>query len=174
MDYREFDESFGLTAMAEDVFVDIRTGTNVQHSMTALLRQSVYGRTAGYDDVNDADRLRVDPTMRTLVGGRAVMRHAASTSQMARFETTLLADEVSSEALMALPGCAAWPPRWSGTPWSVKHWSLTTLREKLIKTGAKAVRHARYVTFQMAEVAIPRRLFAAILRRIVRLRPVPV
>ena len=60
------------------------------------------------------------------------------------------------------------------TPWSVKHWSLTTLREKLIKTGAKAVRHARYVTFQMAEVAIPRRLFAAILRRIVRLRPVPV
>ena len=59
-------------------------------------------------------------------------------------------------------------------PGSVKHWSLTTLREKLIKIGAKVVRHARYVTFQMAEVAIPRRLFVTILRRIARLRPVPV
>jgi hypothetical protein len=56
-------------------------------------------------------------------------------------------------------------------PRSVKHWSLTTLREKLVKIGAKVVTHARYVTFQMAEVAIPRRLFAAILRRIRRLAP---
>jgi len=50
---------------------------------------------------------------------------------------------------------------------------VTTLPEKLIKIGAKVVRHARYVTFQMAEAAIPRRLFAAILRRIGRLCPVP-
>jgi hypothetical protein len=56
-------------------------------------------------------------------------------------------------------------------PQSVKHWSLTTLREKLVKIGAKIVTHARYVTFQMAEVAIPRRLFRTILRRIARLRP---
>ena len=51
-------------------------------------------------------------------------------------------------------------------PRSVKHWSLTTLREKLIKIGAKVVRHAKYVTFQMAEVAVPRELFVAILERI--------
>jgi Transposase DDE domain group 1 len=51
-------------------------------------------------------------------------------------------------------------------PHSVKHWSLTTLREKLVKIGAKVVVHARYVTFQMAEVAISRRLFRTILRRI--------
>jgi len=56
-------------------------------------------------------------------------------------------------------------------PQSVKHWSLTTLREKLVKIGAKVVTHARYVTFQMAEVAIPRRLFKTILRRISRLGP---
>jgi len=56
-------------------------------------------------------------------------------------------------------------------PRSVKHWSLTTLREKLIKIGAKVVTHARYVTFQMAEVAIPRRLFEVILQRIRRLGP---
>ena len=53
-------------------------------------------------------------------------------------------------------------------PASVKHWTLTTLREKLIKIGAKMVRHARYVTFQLAEVAIPRGLYRAILRRIRR------
>ena len=56
-------------------------------------------------------------------------------------------------------------------PDSVEQWSLTTLREKLIKIGAKIVRHGRYVIFQMAEVAIPRDLFADILRRIDRLRP---
>jgi len=55
-------------------------------------------------------------------------------------------------------------------PNSVKHWSLTTLREKLIKIGAKVVTHARYVIFQMAEVAVPKRLFRAILERIRRLR----
>ena len=59
-------------------------------------------------------------------------------------------------------------------PRPVKHWSLTTLREKLIKIGAKVVHHARYVTFQMAEVAVPRQLFRAILDRIRRLRLLPV
>ncbi len=56
-------------------------------------------------------------------------------------------------------------------PKSIKHWSLTTLREKLIKIGAKVVAHARYVIFQMAEVAIPGWLFRTILERIRRLRP---
>ena len=55
-------------------------------------------------------------------------------------------------------------------PRSVKHWSLTTLREKLIKIGAKVVAHSRYIIFQMAEVAVPKRLFRAILERIRRLR----
>ncbi len=55
----------------------------------------------------------------------------------------------------------------------VEYWSLTTLREKLIKIGAKVVRHGRYVTFQMAEVANPRALFAEILCLIDGLRPTP-
>ncbi len=55
-------------------------------------------------------------------------------------------------------------------PRSVQHWTLTTLREKLIKIGAKVTAHSRYVFFQMAEVAVPRELFAAILGRIERLR----
>ena len=53
-------------------------------------------------------------------------------------------------------------------PRNVQHWSLTTLQEKLIKIGAKVVRHARYVTLQLAEMAVPRDLFAAILERIQR------
>jgi hypothetical protein len=55
-------------------------------------------------------------------------------------------------------------------PRSVSHWTLTTLREKLIKIGAKVVTHARRVIFQMTEVAVPRELFRAILKAIDRLR----
>ena len=58
-------------------------------------------------------------------------------------------------------------------PRPVRTWTLTTLREKLIKIGAKVVRHAKAVTFQLAEVAVPRALFAAILGRIGRLRAEP-
>ena len=58
-------------------------------------------------------------------------------------------------------------------PQEVEHWSLTTLRDKLVKIGARIVHHGRYVVFQLAEVAVPRALFADILRRIDRLRPQP-
>jgi len=59
-------------------------------------------------------------------------------------------------------------------PNDIKHWSYTTLREKLVKIGAKVVTHSRYVIFQMAEVAIPLRLFDTIqerIRRLASLRP---
>ena len=59
------------------------------------------------------------------------------------------------------------------TPETIKDWSLTTLKEKLIKIGANVVSHGRYVAFQMAEVAISRILFADILRLIAELRPPP-
>ena len=65
-----------------------------------LSRQSVFGRLGGYDDVNDADRLSLDPVMRWIVGGHAVTKQAASSSQMGRFETEVLATE---ETLAALP-----------------------------------------------------------------------
>lgn len=59
-------------------------------------------------------------------------------------------------------------------PEAVEHWSLTTLREKLVKIGAKVVRHGCYVTFQLAEVAVSGRMFGQILARITRLRAPPV
>jgi hypothetical protein len=59
------------------------------------------------------------------------------------------------------------------TPEPIKDWSMTTLKERLIKIGAKVVSHGRYVAFQMAEVAISRHLFRDILRLIAELRPPP-
>ena len=58
-------------------------------------------------------------------------------------------------------------------PGAVKHWSLTSLQQKLVKIGARVVGHGRYVTFQMAEVAVPRSLFDEILRLIAQLRAPP-
>ena len=55
-----------------------------------------------------------------------------------------------------------------------KDWSLRTLQVKLIKIGAKVVRHSRYVIFQMAEVMVSKSLFHEILGRISRLKPVPI
>jgi hypothetical protein len=59
-------------------------------------------------------------------------------------------------------------------PNEVAQWTLTTSRERLVKIGARIVRHGRYLVFQLAEVAVPRTLFAVILRRIDRLRGPPV
>ena len=95
--------------------------------------------------------------MRRVAGGRATEGTAASTSQMGRFETGVLTQ----------PGNflrQAVPPR------AVRHLTLTTLREKLIKIGAKVVRHSRQIVFRLAEVAVPRELFRSILQAIERLR----
>src|SRR5262245_18847825 len=69
--YRELDDTLGLTSTAATGLHDTRTGPNTQHSLLALLRQSIYSRLAGYEDVNDAERLCLDPALRTIVGGRA-------------------------------------------------------------------------------------------------------
>jgi hypothetical protein len=85
--YRELDAALGLTDWGENLLNDYRTGMNTQHWMVALMRQSIFGRLAGYEDTNDAAPLSGDPTMGHVVGGRATERTVASTSQMGRFET---------------------------------------------------------------------------------------
>jgi hypothetical protein len=69
--YRELDDTLGLTDTGGDVLADARTGKNGRHRLVGLLRQSVFGRLAGYEDVNDADRLCRDPAIRWVVGDRA-------------------------------------------------------------------------------------------------------
>ncbi len=102
--YRELEEALGLMAMIHAELRDMRTGKNTQHSLAALLRQSIYSRLAGYDDTYDAERLAVDPAVRHVAGGRAVERSAASTSVMSRFETEILTQPKNLERLMNLVG----------------------------------------------------------------------
>ncbi|SDE73452.1 Transposase DDE domain group 1 [Ruegeria marina] len=108
----------GLHDFARGVLRDTRTGRNRLHTLVGLLRQSVFGRLAGYEDVNDADRLARDPVMRQVVGGRAIDTHAASESQMGRFETEVLATTDNRAVLADLPGHwidrvhATVPPKW--------------------------------------------------------------
>jgi len=116
--FRELDEVLGLHDIAGGLLRDTRTGHNRLHSLVGLLRQSVFGRLAGYEDVNDADRLALDPVMRQVVGGRAVDGSAASASQMGRFETDVLATADNRTALADMSG--QWidrfherkPPKW--------------------------------------------------------------
>ena len=102
--YRELDDALGLTDTAGDELADGRTGKNGRHRLAGLLRQWVFGRLAGYEDVNDAERLCRDPAIRWGVGDRAITGSAASASQMGRLETKWLA---RAENLPLSPICPA-------------------------------------------------------------------
>jgi len=102
--YRELDDALGLTELAGGMLSESRRGKNTRHVLIGLLRQSVFGRLAGYEDVNDAERLARDPAMRWIVGGHAVSRQAASASQIGRFETEWLASDTNFAALTDLGG----------------------------------------------------------------------
>ena len=80
--YRDLDKALGLFDGVPSVVQDLRTGRNIQHDLPALLRQSVYSRLAGYEDVNDAHRLSVDPTMRRVTGKKNEDKKAASANTM--------------------------------------------------------------------------------------------
>jgi hypothetical protein len=102
--YRELDDALHLTDTAANTRADARTGKNGRHRLVGLLRQSVFGRLAGYEDVNDAERLCRDPAIRWVVGDRAISGSAASASQMGRFETKWLSRPENLAALADLPG----------------------------------------------------------------------
>jgi DDE family transposase len=102
--YRELDDALGLSVMAGGALADAGTGKNGRHALVGLLRQSVFGRLAGYEDVNDAELLRHDPAMRWIVGAKAASGAAASPSQMGRFETRWLTEANNLAALADLSG----------------------------------------------------------------------
>ncbi|HUE15149.1 MAG TPA: IS1380 family transposase, partial [Planctomycetaceae bacterium] len=104
--YRELDVALALTETGADNLQDSRLGQHKQHGLVPLLRQSIYSRLAGYEDVNDAERLCVDPAMRHVVGGRATRsgKCAASTSEVGRFETEIISTPCNLTSLRDLSG----------------------------------------------------------------------
>ena len=102
--YRKLDEALGLFDSVSKDLSDGRTGRNVQHALETLLRQSVYSRLAGYEDVNDATRMSKDPVMRAITGKKKVKKNAASTNTMGRFETEMLTLTENLKALSEING----------------------------------------------------------------------
>ena len=99
---RELDERLGLSELMDRHLSDSRRGKNIQLPLADLLRQSIYSRLAGYEDVNDAARLSQDPTFR-LIGSRKIReRGAALTSRLQSFETGVLTQEDNLAGLAAL------------------------------------------------------------------------
>ena len=99
---RELDERLGLGELIDEHLSDSRQGTNKQFTLADLLRQSVYSRLAGYEDLNDAELVSIDPTFR-LIGSQKIWdRGAALTSTLHGFETEMLASEENLLGLMAL------------------------------------------------------------------------
>ena len=198
---RELDERLGFGELIDEHVSDSRQGTNKQFTLADLLRQSVYSRLAGYEDLNDAARVSIDPTFR-LIGSQKIWdRGAALTSTLHSFETEMLASEENLLGLMALnrellaqaetqdnservvldmdstespvhgqqEGSAynlgnLW--RRLGLPPRIKSWSLTSLQHRLMKTGGRLVKHARYYWLLLAEGHLNRRLFGDMLHRI--------
>src|ERR1039457_4310953 len=90
---RELDERLGFGELIAQHLTDSRQGKNTQFPLADLLRQSVYSRIAGYEDVNDAERLSQDPTFRLIGSEKIWDRGAALTSRWQSFETEMLAEE---------------------------------------------------------------------------------
>ena len=99
---RELDERLGLGELIDEHLSDSRQGTNKQFPLADLLRQSVYSRLAGYEDLNDAERVSADPTFRLIGSKKLWDRGAALTSRLHSFETELLASEENLLGLMAV------------------------------------------------------------------------
>src|SRR5215831_6356862 len=101
---RELDERLGFGELIHQHLTDSRRGRNTQFPFADLLRQSVYSRLAGYEDLNDAERLSQDPTFRLIGSERIWDRGAALTSRLQSFETEMLAEEQNFDGLVRLNG----------------------------------------------------------------------
>ena len=99
---RELDERLGLRAIITEHLRNSRQGLNTQFRLPDLLRQSVYSRLAGYEDLNDAVRLAADPTFRLIGSPKRWDRSAALTSTLHWFETELLTRDDNLGGLMAV------------------------------------------------------------------------
>lgn len=99
---RELDERLRFGELIQQHLTDSRRGKNTQFPFADLLRQSVYSRLAGYEDLNDAERLSQDPTFRLIGSEKNWDRGAALTSRLQTFETEMLAEEENFAGLARL------------------------------------------------------------------------
>jgi hypothetical protein len=99
---RELDERLGLGELIEQHLSEPRRGKNTQFPLADLFRQSVYRRLAGYEDLNDAERLSQDPTFRLIGSEKIWERGAALTSRLQSFEAEMLAGEDNFSGLARL------------------------------------------------------------------------
>ena len=154
---RELDERLGLEKLIEEHLSDSRQGLNKQFTLADLLRQSVYSRLAGYEDLNDAERLAADPTFR-LISSR-LSCHRFRSNEVRLWLSVIAYNLGNLRRRLVLP-------KGIGT------WSLTSLQQRLVKTGGRLVKHARYYWLLLAESHLTRRMFGSMLRRILAL-PLP-
>jgi hypothetical protein len=153
--YRELDDALGLTTMVGDILADARTGKDGRHALVGMLRQSVFGRFAGYEDVNDAERLRHDPAMRWIVGGKAALGAAASPSQMGRRKD-------KNPVLRPIPNCKVlnrdgtrcW--NWTTRGICPRHAHLQAARNYLPKSSVPGFYTAEAVALRRAAHALVR------------------
>ena len=130
---RELDERLGLATLISEHLSDSRQGLNTQFSLADLLRQSVYSRLAGYEDLNDAVRVSADPTFRLIGSPKRWDRGGALTSTLHWFEpgfpfcqpdqglhtpTRLSARQISSAHVIPLPTPVRWGRARRETDWS--------------------------------------------------------
>ena len=99
---RDLDERLGFGELIEEHLTDSRRGKNTQSPLADLLRQSVYSRLAGYEDLNGAERLSRDPTFRLIGSEKVWDRGVALTSRLQTFETEMLAEEENFAGLAKL------------------------------------------------------------------------
>jgi hypothetical protein len=198
---RELDERLAFGDFIAQHLTDSRRGKNTQLPLADVLRQSVSSRIAGYEDVNDAERLSQDPTFRLIGSEKIWERGAALTSRLQSFETEVLgrgedfaglaatnreliarAESLGSPRRVVLDMDSTEIPVYGqqensacslGNLWRrlvvprrIENWSLTSLQQRLVKTGGRLVKHARYYWLLLAEGGPTRRLFGSMVRRI--------
>ena len=165
---RELDERLGLETLIAEHLSDSRQGLNTQFTLADLLRQSVYSRLAGYEDLNDAVRVSADPTFRLIGSPKLWDRGAALTSTLHWFETDLLTQDKNlvAETLVAHQGLAARPSR------RTKQDVFDVQLQALVRRHANGIVHValleRLVDLRLGE----RRVRAERYARALRLLPV--
>jgi Transposase DDE domain group 1 len=113
---RELDERLGFGELIEEHLTDSRA-SNARFSFADLLRQSVYSRLAGYEDLNDAERVSQDPTFRLIGSEKLWDRGAALTSRLQTFETEMLAKEENFQGLARINRELIWKAESIGSPY---------------------------------------------------------